>query len=233
VASLATFGATDAFEEIGLRTLPPRAVVFAFNPQTIFRMWGTEASEQSRPDVTIVGMPFLSYPGFVNALAERTPDLEDILRGRVLSGSLQEGDLQSLAMQRPVLVELDPRVDPLLYRTLVPHGLFHQALSDRAYDDDRLAGANRADAAWDHLIELLGADVLETETRRQLVWNHFHRALYYAAEGEWDRAQKAIGAAHTLNPLATELLALKAAVDRAAADSEESGLDVRRFFPAL
>jgi hypothetical protein len=232
-ASLARFAATDAFEEIGRRTLPARAIVFAFNPQTVFRMWGGEAMEEMRPDVTVVAMPFLTYPSFVNDLAERDPDLEDILRGRVLSGTLSEGELQSLAAQRPVLVELDPRVSPALYRTLVPHGLFHRALPDHAYPDDRLAGSRRAAEAWDHLMDCLDGDVEEPETRRQLVWHLYHQALYFAANGQWDRAQKAIGAATTINPLARELVALKEAVEEASADPDSEGIDVTPYFPSL
>jgi len=228
-ASLATFAATDAFEEIGRRTLPPRAVVFAFNPQTIFRMWGGEAAEQMRPDVTVVAMPFLTYPNFVNALAEGESELEDVLRGRVLSGSLRLGDLQSLSARRPVLVELDPRISPELYGTLVPHGLFHQALPDRAYDDDRQQGSRRSERAWDHLLPLLGRDAEELETSRQLVWHLYHRALYYAAAGEWDRAQKALGGAETINPLPAELARLRDAVDAAAADPDATGIDVSPY----
>ncbi len=228
-ASLARFAGTDAFEEIGRRTLPARSVVFAFNPQTVFRMWGAEAMEEMRPDVTVVAMPFLTYPSFVNDLAEKSPELENILRGRVLSGSLSEGELQSLAARRPVLVELDPRVDPSLYRTLVPFNLFHQVLPDRAYPDDRLAGARRAADDWDHLMVSLGSDAEERETRRQLVWSLYHQALYFAATGQWDRAHKAIGAATTMNPLAEELLRLRDAVD--AADPDSQGIDVTPYFP--
>ncbi|MBW2461431.1 MAG: DUF2723 domain-containing protein [Deltaproteobacteria bacterium] len=228
-ASLARFSAVDDFEQIGRRTLPARAVVIAYNPQTIFRMWGAEAAEEMRPDVTVVAMPFLNYPGFVNALADTEPALEDVLRGRVMSGALQEGDLQSLAARRPVMVELDPRLGPNLYRTLIPHGLFHEVLPDRTYEDDREQGALRAAAAYELLDRLVDDGRDELETSHQLLWFLYHQALYYAANGHWARAQKALGAARSINPLATELIGLEAAVAVAAEDEDTSELDVTPF----
>ncbi len=79
----------------------------------------------------------------------------------------------------------------------------------------------------------IGSDVHETETERQLVWHLFHQALYFAANGQWDRAQKSIGAATTLNPLAAELVALREAVEAAKADPDSEGIDVTPFFPSL
>lgn len=230
-ASLARFTAVDAFEEVGRRTLPARAVVVAHNPQTIFRMWGAEAAEDMRPDVTLIAMPFLTYPGFVNALAEADPALEDVLRGQVLAGALQEGDLQSLAARRPVMVELDPRLGPDLYRTLVPYGLFHEALPDRTYEDDREQGARRAARSYDLLDRLVDDDRDELETSRQLLWFLYHQALYYAANGHWARAQKALGGARSINPRATELLGLETAIALAAQDEDSRGIDVTPFLP--
>jgi tetratricopeptide (TPR) repeat protein len=232
-ASLAHFAATDAFEEIGRRSLPTRAVVFAHNPQTIFRFWGGELAEEARPDVSLVPMPLLFYPGMVTSLVARDPELADVLRGRLLDGELREGDLQSLAAERPVLVELDPRVDPALYDTLVADGLFHRALPDRAYDDDRRLGAEAQDAAWARLEALLGEDANELETRNQLLWHYYLSALFYAGTGELERARKAVSKARAINAEANELVALGEALGAKPTEGEEAEpIDVRPFLPS-
>jgi hypothetical protein len=106
-------------------------------------------------------------------------------------------------------------------------------LTDRAYEEDRRQGATRSDAAFHFLGQLVEPDRDELETRRQLVWHHFFRALYYASYGAWDRAQKAIGAARSLNDQADELVALDLAVAQAIAQEQEDGLDITPFLPHL
>src|SRR5690606_30933426 len=83
-SSLAAFHATDDFDEERVRRLPPHAVVLVHDPQAAFRHWSVEAVERSRPDVTLVPIPFLEYPGVVDALAARDPDVAELLRGYLL-----------------------------------------------------------------------------------------------------------------------------------------------------
>ncbi len=225
--SLASFAATDAFEELGRRDLPARAVLIAHDPETIFRFMGGEAEEELRPDVTLVPVPLLSYPGLADRLAEAHPELAELLRSTMLEGAVREGPLQSLAGLRPVLVELDPRVDPSIYETLVPAPLFHEALPDDAYEEDRRSGAEAKARATEHLLSWMGADASGTETRGQLLWTLYNDALYYAAVGDRDSARTAIAHARALVPEARELVALEAALS-----AEGDGpIDVRPFFP--
>ncbi len=133
--SLATFRAGDAFDDVLLRELPPRAVVLAHEPQTIFRIAGAQ-SVGERPDVVVVPIPLLPYPQLVADLAERDPTLRDLLRTHLLDGRIGAAPLESLAAERPVFLEMDPRIDEALYASLVPAGHYHRALADGATDTD-------------------------------------------------------------------------------------------------
>ena len=82
-------------------------------------IWGGEAEELSRPDVTMVPLPLLSYPKLVDRLVSKEPELKLLLRSYVLDGELNAADLQSLAALRPVFVEMDIRVAPEMFDMLV------------------------------------------------------------------------------------------------------------------
>jgi hypothetical protein len=228
-ASLATFADTDAFDDPLLRQLPARAVVVAHGPQTVFRLWGALATERARPDVTIVPMPFLPYPGMVEALVTAAPELRSMLGGYVLEGELRQPDLQSLAATRPLLVELDPRVPPSLYETLVPHGLYHEVLADGATDGDVRLGARAAQETWARLYSLLPHELADLETRSQLLWRHYVEALYYAGVGARELALEAVARGLAINAEAHELVALHVALQ----EPGDGPLDVRPFTVTL
>ena len=133
--SLASFRAGDAFDDVLLRELPPRAVVLAHEPQTIFRIAGAQSIGE-RPDVVVVPIPLLPYPELVADLAERDPTLRDLLRTHLLEGQIGAAELESLAAERPVFVEMDPRVGEALHASLVPAGHYHRALADGATATD-------------------------------------------------------------------------------------------------
>ena len=80
VSTLADFADTDVFDDGLRRALPPRSIVLVHNPQTIFRYWGGEAEEQNRPDVTMIPLPLLTYPGLVDRLVTNEPELTPLLR---------------------------------------------------------------------------------------------------------------------------------------------------------
>jgi len=213
-ASLASFHATDDFDEERVRRLPADAVVVAHRPQTVFRHWSVTASEDARPDVTLVPMPFLGYPGVVDALAERDPDVADLLRGYLLEGELRQPDLQSLAARRPLLVEMDARVPTELYETLVPAGLYYEVVDAGATDTDVLEAAAPHERVVSRLYANLdAAGELERETESQLVWLHYMDAVYYAAVGAREPARLAVGRALALSPESRELRGLAAALE--------------------
>ena len=226
-SSLANFNATDAFDDPMRRDLPPRAIVLLHQPESVFRYWGGEAEEHLRPDVVMLPMPFLNYPGMVSRLVRETPELRELLRGHQLEGELIERDLQSLAARRPLFVELDPRVPAALHRTLVPAGLYHRVLPDGATLADEAEGAEDARRAF-RQIEERSSSLDDPATDALLLWRHYMAALYFASFGDRAEARLSLREALTLNPVAEPLVAMQ----RALADEEATGpLDITPFLP--
>jgi len=227
--TLATFADTDAFDDALRRDLPPRSVVLVHQAQTLFRYWGGESQELLRPDVTVVPMPLLPYPGMVNHLVAQDPELADLLRGYLLEGALRQPDLQSLAARRPLLVELDTRVPPELYETMVPRQLYFQVLSSGASRGDEREGRQGLERIWTR-IDALVRRPLDPETQAQMLWRHYAEALYFAGFGDRAAARAAADAGLALDPHARELLALRAALAPTDDDAdEERPLDVEPF----
>lgn len=224
-ASLARFHATDDFDEERVRRLPPNAVVVVHDPQTAFRHWAVEAVERARPDVTVVPMPFLGYPGVVDALAQRDPDVAELLRGYLLEGELRQPDLQSLAANRPLLVEMDVRVPRALYETMVPSGLYYEVVDAGATDTDVLDSAEPHRAVLRRLYANLGEGAQEYETRNRLLWIHYMDALYYASAGARDAGRDAVRRALAILPGSPELQALAGAL----AGEGEGPIDITPF----
>jgi hypothetical protein len=225
-ASLATFHATDDFDDRRFRALPPRAVVIAHLPQTVFRHWELAATEQTRPDVTIVPMPFLAYPGMWQQLIDRDPSLSDLLRGYLLAGQLEQPDLQSLVARRPVVIEMDVRVPRALYETIAPGALYYDVV------DAGTTALDIRDAAAAHAAELealggaIGTNRSDLETRNHLLWLHYVDALYYAQIGAHERARESVSRALGLQPESRELRALQHAL---ADPALEGPLDVAPY----
>ena len=225
-ASLRSFTATDAFDGPRQRDLPTRAVVVLYGPQTAFRHFSLRTIEASRPDVTVVPMPFLGYPGMVEELVDREPALAGMLRGYLIEGELRQPDVQSLAAERPLLLEMDPRVPISLVETVVPTGLLYGVEPAGAADTDVARGARVREAILERLYRDVG-DQLPTsrETREQLVWLHYMDAIFFARVGAREAARTAVARGLALAPEAAELVALRAALS----EEGEGPIDVTPF----
>lgn len=216
------------------RDLPADAILIAHSPQTIFRYFGGEATEALRPDVTLVPMPLLPYPGMVDALAEEAPELRSLLRGVLESGRLRSRDLQNLDTRRPVLVELDPRVTPDIWPSLVPRGAYYEVLRGDANVSDRREGAAAQTALYEELLARLGAlNALDEETRAQLFWRRYQDALFFGAQGDRDFARNAIDTALDINDADEQVRALAAAIQTPNENGELNGPINLELLPAL
>ncbi len=225
-ASLASFTDTDVFDDGLRRDLPDNAVVFAHNPQTLFRFWGGEAESQSRPDLIMVALPFLTYPGMVERILDRAPELKPVLTNYLLRGDLRAQELQGLAAEHPVFVEMDVRVSPALYATIIPDGLFYEVLADGATATDVRQGARKHAASWQRLYSTLGPPI-DRETRALLLWHHYMDALYFAGVGARTEARTAVSQGIAINPKARELVARSEAL----AAPGTGPIDVRPYLP--
>ncbi len=213
-SSLASFHDTDVFDDGLRRELPPHSVVLVHNPQTIFRYWGGEAEEQNRPDVTMIPLPLLTYPRLVGRFVRREPELKPLLRSYVLDGRLDAAELQSLAAVRPVLLEMDVRVDRELLDLIVPEQLYYRVLTADTTEADETTAMRRHAELWDDLYRRLGRPI-EAHTKAQLLWRHYADSLYFAGVGDTNAALRAVAAGLALNPHAAELRMLHEALKKA------------------
>lgn len=227
-SDLSAFDATDVFDDLRRRDLPYGAVVIASTPSTSFRHWGGEASERLRPDITLVPIPFLGYPGMVDEILLRDPSLLPLLRGFVLEGTFREGDLQSLASERPVFVELDPVIPVSLYSTLVPAGALYEVLPEGATITDVRASRRALDAANAMIGARLAEQAAERGTFEVLLWKHYNDALFLASVGDREGALASARAGLDIAPETAQLKALVEAIDAAPG---RGGIDVAPFLP--
>lgn len=213
-SSLATFVDTDVFDDGLRRSLPPRSIVLAHNPQTIFRYWGGEAEELNRPDVTMIPLPLLSYPKLVDRFVRDEPELKPLLRSYVLEGNLSAAELQSLAALRPVYVEMDVRVSQEMMDLLVPEHLYHRVLTADTTGTDEARAMQEHAALWRALYEEIGQPI-DQQSEVQLIWRHYTDSLYFAALGDSNAALRTVAAGLALNPHPKELLLLRNALRNA------------------
>ncbi len=218
-ASLASFAAPEAFDGPRIRALPPRALVVASTPQTVFRHWESDAVEQARPDLALVPLPFLGYPGASEAVIARVPEAASLVRAFAQSSSLRAEDLVALAQRRPTFIELDTHTRPAVYRVLRPMHLLHQVLGSPALVPSAGEIAREQHDTYEHLYASLGRDLRETETARQLLWIHYMNAVFFAGLGGGDLARAEIGRAQRLLPQDKNVQALA----RALADRQRQG----------
>jgi hypothetical protein len=179
---------------------------------------GTLGEERLRPDVTFVPMPLLHYPNLPARMLAETPELRPLFAGLELTGELRESDLQSLAAERPLFVELDARVPISLYETLAPEGLYARVLPGGATQTDVLEGRVVQEALWAELLREAGR-ALDPETRGQVLYRRFHDAVFLAAVGDREGARTAVDVVLQLSPNETLALGLAAALS----DPDETG----------
>ncbi len=217
-ASLARFHVADTFDDHLVRSLPTGAVVLLYAPQSVFRVAGSQGEERLRPDITFVPMPLLHYPNLTARLLEEAPELRQLFRGIELTGDLREPDIQSLAGERPLFIELDARVPMSLYETLAPEGLYARVLPGGATDTDVELGRTEQARVWSQILAEAGPTP-DPETRAQILYRRFHDAIFLAAVGDREGARGALQVVLRLSPEDRAVRALSVVL----ADPEASG----------
>jgi hypothetical protein len=226
-ADLSAFHAPDSFDEYRIRRLPPRAVLLATTPQTVFRSWELSATERLRPDLLLLPLPFLNYPGVAASVARRSPELAELALRFVAEDRLEPSAVARLAARRPVLIELDQHTPTTAYPGLEPRGLLYAQVGQGAGAQSLDSAAGRQQALYRQLEYELGADIREAETARQLLWLHYMDALFYAARGRRGDAREAVAQAAQLFPAETRLAQVRAALD--SGPPQDAVLDVQPF----
>ncbi|MFI5305866.1 MAG: protein O-mannosyl-transferase family, partial [Polyangiales bacterium] len=223
---LSRFHATDLFDDYRERDLPTRSVVVATTPQTVFRHLELAATDVVRPDIEVIPVPFLRYPGVAEAVVRRYPDLKEIVAAFLGTEQVSYAALSRLAERRPVLTELDTHLPPDAFRTLLPMGLLFASVQPDTATAMLTPAALLQGRVYQRIERDLGAGVSEVETSRQLLWLHYMDAVFYAARGERAHADASLRAALRLQPQDLQLRALQAAL---ADPAQPAALDVRPF----
>lgn len=199
-----------------LSQLPARTLLFAYDPQTVFRLRYAILVEGERPDVTVVPVPLLGYPGMIDQLLARSRALAPLLTEYVLrpDRGLSARGLSSLAAEHPVSLELDPRNVRQNVAVLLPRGFLAQEMPEPT----TLAAVRGAAAAhfarMDQLTVLLGRESsAQSLAGEALLWRAYTSALFFAGRGARPEARRALDAALRIAPTATELTALRLALD--------------------
>jgi hypothetical protein len=225
-ADLSRFIATDALDDSRLRDLPPRSVVVSTMPQVVFRVLELAATEDVRPDVTLLPVPFLRYPGVSDAQVRAEPGLTKIVHEYLDSERLRRRRLIGLAAYRPVMLELDPHTAPGAYDALLPVGALYAVVGERGAQQAWQSAVAVQRQAYARIYADIGEGVHEVETAHHLLWLRYMDALFFAALGQREHALMAVNAAAALDAEDVKLGALRAALT----DPHERGqLDVTPF----
>ena len=203
--------APEAAAHALLSPLPPRAVVFAYAPETVFRARYAQRVEGERPDVTVVPVPFLPYPGMNNTLLAQDPDLLPVIRDYLARGEARAEEIGALAMARPVRIELDPHN----VLQMVPYVVLRGMLAEVRGEPNTLAAVRSTAAAhfaaMDDL-EAATAGPRDPKVSELLLWRSYNDALFLAARGARPEALSAIRRAMAQAPEDRALLGLREAV---------------------
>jgi hypothetical protein len=198
-----------------LGPLRPRTVLFAYDPQTIFRLRYAALVEGERPDVTVVPVPLLGYPGVIPTLLARDGALLPILTRYILRPDLGVDArlLSALAARRAVALEIDPRNIRQAVSVLLPAGLIAQVMPEPTTLVAVRGAAAAHFARMDQLAALLDRDpAARPLVDEALLWHEYTSALFFAARGVRPEAQRAVARALARAPDARELIALRTAL---------------------
>jgi hypothetical protein len=207
--------APEALSAAALAPLPPRGTLFAYDPQSIFRLRYESLVEGDRPDVTLVPVPLLGYPGAVQSLITRDASLVPVMTRYILRPDLGVTPrlIADLATRRAVAIELDPRNVVGFLPVLIPRGMVYQVMPEPT----TLAAVRGAAAAHTTRIDQLVALLDREPDARALVndvllWHAYTDALFFAARGARPEARRAVARGLAIDADARELTALRDAL---------------------
>ncbi|HMI92017.1 MAG TPA: hypothetical protein VK509_11665, partial [Polyangiales bacterium] len=170
-------------------SVPPRAVCMA-SAETLRAQRAAELEERVRPDVVLVPGPFGLDLVAARELERAHPELRDLLRAQLLSPAHLLPELQGLAAQRPLLLELDPNQPRELRAALVPHGWWHLLLTSEVSKSDLRVASAAADARLDRLLAQVDSASALPELRASLAGLLSAAAEQATTAGDPERAQR-------------------------------------------
>ena len=133
------------FMEDALSELPPEAILLTTTVQT--QVLATQAAIEagSRPDIAIAPLSDLSEVTRVNPIVETMPQLRSVAASLLFAGHLSLSELQTLAGQRPLFLELaSSEIEPL-HEAVRPAQWFYELLpGGTSREDVSIAAEQRA-----------------------------------------------------------------------------------------
>lgn len=172
---------SDVLARWELDGLPPRAVLMVSYFETSYRVAALRATEQSRPDVAVLDLGLLTYPGMAQEAKLRYPDLSAIIDAPLRLGApLPVARLRALA-PRPVDLQLQPELDRRAGPWLAPVGPYARLLPNAPSPEQRAAFERRDVAERRELAQRL-SDPSEGDrlgVRNALLWHDFNRLRFY------------------------------------------------------
>lgn len=195
-ANLRTFKDTEHFSQNYLNEVPPHSVLFVHAPETYFRVVEELGVSETRPDVVVVPMPFLGYPGVKSNVKKMLPPFWEFRGQRLLENQMF---VRELAASRPVLVEMDPEVPEAMYKDMVPMGLYYFVMDGGADSRDMNMGVRRY--ARDRMQFIANLEKpYERSLEARVLWMSYMDAAFFASLGYKDGAGRAIQFAREVAP---------------------------------
>ncbi|MCB9556363.1 MAG: DUF2723 domain-containing protein [Deltaproteobacteria bacterium] len=159
-----------------LLDLPEDSLVLSHYFGTLFGLWALRETADLRPDIDLLQRSFVTHPGFIEDVEQRTPRLASLARS-LASAQPALDALDRLAAGRPVFFEYDVSLSAALTERLAPAGplaRYHSARATAARparEGDREIHRRRM-ARW----QSAALDLADYESRRAVVWQHYRLA---------------------------------------------------------
>lgn len=182
---------TDRLCASTLQAVPARAVILTHTTVLGTLASACHAEAQTRPDVLLLPLHRLTGPAPIAHAIAREPALAAPLRSHLLDGHVTVEALQSLAVKRPVILELTASLVAELAETVKPVGLLHAVLADGVTTTDERGGARAQQGRYGALLEGLDATTITAAQRALLLTRYRVDAAYYDAHGDVESAMAA------------------------------------------
>ena len=218
----------EAAAESLFASLPPRTVVLAYAPETAFRARYAQRVEGERPDVTVMPVAFLPYPGMNNTLLARDADLLPLVRDYLAHGEGRVEEVSALASLRPVRLEIDPMNVLAMTPYIVPRGLLAEARGEPTTLASVRASAAAHFAAIDGLTAAMSEEPgggRDAKSSEFVLWRNYNDAVFFAGRGARTEAAGSVRRGLERAPAAQELLGLRDALNAPG----EGVIDVRPY----
>jgi hypothetical protein len=207
-SDLSSAWASDDLAHWESDALAPNSLLLLAYFETSFRFWALHAVEGARPDVATLDRSFLTYPGMAAESKRRYPDLKELIDAPLRAGEPSPlSQLNAIAAERPIAVQMHINVDTALASSIYPSGAFANYVADPSrLSREELDKSDQN--SRDTLARLLKESTLAEamELRKALTWHDAMRLDQYCFLQHKSAAARVYADARQLAPKDTVLL---------------------------